>query len=152
MRSKPLKINESAFHKLVLKIHNQVNENPVFEPDYYPTVNDLDSIMESNEFAEDPSIQEDFLKYMLVCTIPAFNTDRIWHKEHPGHKEGSVENLIYFLKTPVEGENALRPHVGLWSPDMDQSEKEDIQAAFEYMQSLIFSPDLFCFVNTSEEK
>ncbi|MDY6279743.1 MAG: hypothetical protein SPL63_06450, partial [Roseburia faecis] len=55
----------------------------------------------------------------------------------------SRSNIVLYLLTPLDGEDALELHCGIWEPDMDEQTKEDRQAAFEYMQSIVLDPTIY---------
>ena len=106
-------------------------------PVHYPDIAEIDSLIEDPAFSE-VKFRKDVLR------------DKKWHELHPGRENMSVANLMEYLMTPMEG--CLELHVGIWSEKADEQEKEDRQAAFEYMQSLITDQSLFQITKPERKK
>ena len=138
MNEAPVQISQTALQKLVVKAYNLSRD----VPKEYPTVSDIDSLLESEEFKE-PQIKEDAFKLFVLCIISGYPRDYVWHKLHPGHKHVNAANLIYYLFTPVTGNAGLQNHCNVWEENADEEEKTDRQAAFEYIQSIIMDRNIY---------
>ena len=138
MNEVPFQISKKALQKLVVKAYNLSKDAPA----EYPTVDEIDSLLESAEFQR-PQIKEDVFKLFVLCIISGYPRDYVWHKLNPGHRHVTSANLIYYLFTPVTGKAALQNHSNVWDEDADDEEKTDRQSAFEYIQSLIMDHSLY---------
>ena len=138
MEEKAFQISKTALQKLVVKAYN-LSREPLT---HYPTVDEVDELLESEEFKE-PQIKEDTFKLFVLCIIAGYSKDYVWHKLHPGHKHINSANLIYYLFTPVTGNAALQNHSNVWPENMSEEEKTDRQSAFEYIQSIVMDPNMY---------
>lgn len=118
-------------------------------PVHYPDIAEIDSLIEDPAFSE-VKFRKDVLFYFSAAMVYGFFRDKKWHELHPGRENMSVANLMEYLMTPMEG--CLELHVGIWSEKADEQEKEDRQAAFEYMQSLITDQSLFQITKPERKK
>lgn len=135
---KPFEISGKALKKLVMKVYKNSDTLPKF----FPTVEEIDSLIESKLFDE-RQIKEDVFKYFVACLVYGFSRDRAWHEENPGYDEPTPENIIQYISTPLEGERSIEPHVMIWQEDTVLREKEDVQSAFEYLQWVLFDQKLY---------
>lgn len=136
----PLKIPFSEFQQIAVKAYNATRD---LIPADYPTVSEIDSILDSEEFKTQDFFKMDILKFFVMFELFGFRKDALWHEHHPGHRYPSRSNIVLYLLTPLDGEDALELHCGIWEPDMDEQVKEDRQAAFEYMQSIVLDPTIY---------
>lgn len=118
-------------------------------PVHYPDIDEIDALVDDPAFSE-VKFRKDVLFYFSAVMVYGFFRDKKWHEMHPEKETMSVANLLEYLMTPIEG--YLEPHVGIWSDRADEQEKEDRQAAFEYMQSLICDRALFNIEKTERKK
>lgn len=138
MEEKAFQISKSALQKLVVKAYNLSRDVLT----NYPTVDEIDNLLESEEFKE-PQVKEDAFKLFVLCIIAGYSRDYVWHKLYPGHKHINSANLIFYLFTPVTGNAALQNHCNIWEDNMDEDEKTDRQSAFEYIQSIIMDRSMY---------
>ena len=144
MEQQPIIIAESALRKLVLKAYRLPDKIPMD----FPTVEDLDDFLESDGFKSDPSVRESVFKFLIRYVVACFSSDRRWHEEYPGFGYVTDTNLLKYVTTPLRGKAAIYPHCGIWTNDMSEKEKEDRQAAIEYMQSIILDESLYVIDHT----
>lgn len=138
MEEKAFQISKTALQKLVVKAYNLSRDIPK----NYPTVDEIDTLLESEEYKE-PQIKEDAFKLFVLCIISGYPRDYVWHKLYPGHKHINSANLIFYLFTPVTGSAALQNHCNIWEDNMSEEEKTDRQAAFEYIQSIVMDQSMY---------
>lgn len=138
MNQTPVQISKKALQVLVMKAYNLSRE----APKEYPTVDEIDSLLESEEFQEE-QIKEDAFKLFVLCIISGYPRDYVWHRLHPGHQRANAANLIYYLFTPVTGKASLQNHSNVWDEDADEEEQTDRQSAFEYIQSIVMDENLY---------
>ena len=136
--AEPMEVSWEALKKLVTKAYPISKKLPA----RYPTVQEIDAFLESKEYQED-QIREDAFKFFVMCLIYGFTRDRAWHAANPGKRYITSENMIYYIMNPLTGEKSLKPHVGIWRKETPEAKKEDIQAAFEYMQSIVMDTSLY---------
>lgn len=132
-------ISRDMMDKLLIKAYN-ITKTPL---PYYPTVEMLDDLLESEQFQEDPWVREDSFKLFVLCVASGFSKDTVWHKENPGHKHITADNIYTYVTTPCTGEDASTCHSNVWENGASDEAKEDRQAAFEYMQSIITDTSIF---------
>lgn len=136
----PLKIPFSEFQQIAVKAYNATRD---LIPVDYPTVSEVDTILDSEEFKTQDIFKMDILKFFAMFELFGFRKDLLWHEHHPGHRYPSRDNVVLYLLTPLEGDDAIELHCGIWDPDTDEQTKEDRQAAFEYMQSIMLDPGIY---------
>jgi len=136
---RPIKISYDALKKLVMKGYSISKENL---PAYYPTIDDVDELLESKEF-EDFQLREDAYKFFVMYLCCGFARDLAWHAKYPGHRYVTADNLIAYIMTPLTGDAALTPHVNTWDADTSEDEQEDRQALFEYLQGIVLDKRLY---------
>lgn len=132
-------ISYYAFRRLVLKAARMAAGKI---PAYYPDVSAVDELMGFHE-SNDKKFREDVLKYFVLCLVYGFDKDYKWHALHPKKNELNADNIIAYIFTPYEGDDAVEPHVNIWKANAAPEEKENRQAAFEYIQGLLMDPELF---------
>lgn len=145
--SEAFPVSKTSLEKTLYKAY-QITKEPL---SFYPTVEMIDEFLESEEFKE-IRVQEDLFKFFVLCIISGFTRDKLWHKAHPDHRHITFNNLYLYLTTPLEGEDAYSLHAGVWSAIATEEEKEDRQAAFEYMQSIIMDTSMFVIVDDVQER
>ena len=99
-----------------------------------------------NEFQQPPRAARPYLWWHWMngnITKDGIRKDLLWHEHHPGHRYPSRDNVVLYLLTPLEGDDAIELHCGIWDPDTDEQTKEDRQSAFEYMQSIMLDPEIY---------
>ena len=140
MRNNKLKVTKEELQKILEKVRPITKEIPSF----YPSVEQLDELLSSEEF-KDQRVKEEILKYFVYCLTCAFDKDDDWHKNNPGKTRRTTDNLEKYLRTCVSKKSSVIPHVGLWSEKANTEEREDIQAAFEYIYEILFSGEYYKF-------
>ena len=143
---KPFQVSKTSLQKLLCKAYNLSKELPTD----YPTVEDIDDLLESEEY-NDPQIQEDTFKCFVLCLMYGFTRDKAWHEAHPKHRHITVPNMMQYIFTPLTGKESLELHTNVWGGDASIEEQEDRQAAFEYMQSIIMDTSLYVVVDDIEK-
>ena len=138
MAEKPFPISYEQLKKLVLKAY-QISKTL---PNYYPSVEEIDEFLESPDFEED-QFREDFYKFCVRYVVYGFIRDEKWHNRHKLHRYVTAPNIISYMLTPLDGPESLKPHCKIWPVTMDKEGREDRQAAFEYMQSIIADQNLY---------
>lgn len=113
-------------------------------PGGYPTVDDVDELINQESFQE-LRYREDIFAYFAICVAMGFSSDEKWHMLHPKQRTICPDNVVEYIFTPYDGEDALLPHVGIWKVTDSKQVKEDIQAAFEYMQGILMDPEMYVF-------
>lgn len=134
---KPYQISYSKLAKIVMKSYKNIKK-----PLYFPSVDEIDSLIGREEFS-DLVMRDEVLKYFIACMIPGFSRDADWHAQNPGMDSPDTDNLICYLLKPMEGKEALCPHIMIWNEDAGWDEMEDTQTAFEYMQALLNDPEIY---------
>lgn len=141
-------VARAALDKILTKAYN-ISKEPM---PFYPTVEELDDLVESEQFLFDPWVREESFKMFVLCILNGFTRDKLWHKENPGKRHVTIQNLYDYLVTPCISEDAYIPHTGAWKDSAGDEEKEDRQAAFEYMQSLILDESYYTIVDNRKKK
>ena len=136
----PLKIPFSEFQQIAVKAYNATRD---LIPVDYPTVSEIDTILDSEEFETQDIFKMVILMLCAMFELFGFRKDLLWHEHHPGHRYPSRDNVVLYLLTPLEGDDAVELHCGIWNPDTDEQTKEDRQSAFEYMQSIMLDPEIY---------
>lgn len=111
-------------------------------PAYYPDVNEIDTIISIREFGE-KQFREEALKYFVACMTYGFSRDNKWHDRYPKKRTLNADNILFYLFTPYDGEDAVVPHINIWDESVPMAERENRQAAFEYMQGIIMDPEIY---------
>ena len=136
----PLKIPFSEFKQIAVKAYNATRD---LIPVDYPSVSEIDAILDSEEFKTQDIFKMDIFKFFAMFELFGFRSDQLWHEHHPGHRYPSRDNVALYLLTPLNGDDAVELHCGIWGPDTDEQTKEDRQSAFEYMQSIMLDPEIY---------
>lgn len=144
----PLKISRLELERLLSKAYNITKE----PRDYYPTVESIDDLIESEPFQTSVWVREDTFKLFIMCLVWGFSRDEAWHRANPEFQRATPKNLYAYITTPYEGEDAYSCHVGVWDEGASDELKEDRQAAFEYMQSLIMDESMYIIVEENTKK
>lgn len=139
-RQEPYIISYKMFRKLAIKALKVTAEKL---PEYFPTVEEIDFLLESKEFVQ-VQLKEEVYKYLIMCIAYGFARDEQWHEKNPGKREKNADNFILYLTTPLK--DVIEPHVNIWRNDELYLEKENRQAAFEYMQSIILDPLMYLVI------
>ena len=126
----------NEFRKLI----RGIIANPYVPTSYYPTIDEIEEHINDPLFLKCTN-EKEIAKYFIWNVISLFDRDKLWHDEHPGHSENTIENNIKFLFTPVKAVTGL--HTNAWAPVDDDETKEDKEAAFDYIQDMILSGDIF---------
>ena len=142
---KPIPVSYEALKKLVKKAYKLTTDVPA----YYPTVEEIDDLLVSREFQE-VQVREDAFKFFVMHIIYGFTRDKVWHKNNPGKRYITADNMIHYLLSPVKNDASM--HINVWNPDDDDELKENRQAAFEYMQSIIMDESMFHIETASSAK
>ena len=145
MSANALEISYPALKKLVLKAYQICNGIPK----NYPTVELIDAILDNKLFDSSVQYKEDVFKYCVRFLCYSFNTDDKWHSVYSGYKEPTADNLLKYLYTPLGKSHGFEPHIGIWDTHSSDEEKEDRQAAFEYMQSIVMDQTLYLVTKKS---
>ena len=114
-------------------------------PPYFPSVEEVDLLVDDPAFASSDSFKKDILFYFAASMIYGFYRDSQWHDENPGCREPLYPNYAKYLFVPCKGEGCLEPHIGIWEENTSQWEKEDRQSAFEYIQGILLDGEVFHF-------
>ncbi|WP_022755859.1 hypothetical protein [Butyrivibrio fibrisolvens] len=118
------------------KIMDKALKYAYVNPFNYMTVDMIESFLDSDEGKDEENIKSMFKSFILLISF-CFDKDKAWHQQNPGHREATIENLSYYIQTPYYSTNDFSPHVGIWRKSMSKTDREDRQAAFEYMQELV---------------
>lgn len=139
----PYQVSREDMTKMLIKAYNITKE----PRDYYPTVDEIDDLLESEPFQRSMWVREDAFKLFVMCIVWGFTRDKAWHAANPGFKKATSETLYKYVTTPYTGEDAYTCHVGVWNEDDSDELKEDRQSAFEYMQSIILDESIYQIVD-----
>lgn len=143
----PYPIARADLDRMLIKAYNITRE----PRDYYPTVEDIDDLIESEPFQRSVWVREDAFKLFIMCTVWGFRKDDLWHKAHPGSRKATAENIMRYITTPYTGDDSDVCHVGVWDESASDELKEDRQAAFEYMQFIIMDPSVYVIVSEKKD-
>lgn len=141
-------ILRQTLERTLIKAYN-ISKNTL---PFYPTVDEIDDLLESDQFLYDPWVREDTFKMFVLCIISGFTKDKAWHTRNPGKRHVTMGNLYAYLTTPYDGKDSYIPHINIWNSTADDDTKEDMQAAFDYMQSVILDPAYFTIVDRRARK
>lgn len=144
----PYPITKTNLDKMLIKAYNITKE----PRDYYPTVDSIDDLLESDPFLRSSWVREDTFKLFIMCLVWGFSRDKVWHAANPGYSKASAQNLLKYVMTPYAGDDSDSLHVNVWDENASEETKEDRQAAFEYMQSIVMDKSIYQIVDKSEKK
>lgn len=144
----PYPISRDGLKKILVKAYN-ITKQP---RDFYPKIEDIDDLLESEPFQRSSWVREDAFKLFILCIVWGFRRDRLWHDANPGHTRATADNLYTYVTTPYTGEDSYELHVGVWDDSVPEDIREDRQAAFEYMQSIITDESIYQIVDTDKRK
>ena len=129
------------------KIMDKALKYAYVNPYNFMTVEMIDAFLESDEGKDEENKKSMFKSFILLISF-CFGKDRAWHQQNPGHREATIENLTYYIQTPYYSANDFSPHVGIWRNNMSKTDREDRQAAFEYMQELINESNILSVIKS----
>ena len=133
----PLIITPTDLDRIVVKAYRATKLGKM--PDEYPTVDDIDALLDSPEFMNDMALRKNVIQAFIIMIMYGFDKDKLWHEKNPGKEEATPENLKAYLFNPIR---TTECHAGVWLPETSWREKDSRQASFDYIQSILTDPSI----------